>query len=202
MTGLAVSVAAQARACLSALCLGVLLGVLYDAFFLLRALLGAHTGKRGKTRLTTLRYPLLPPDFGKREPGRVGRGLSLAITAVLDFLYALTCGILFLLFTYAQSEGVFRFYCLLAAALGFFLYARTLGRAVSAASASLVFLLRLVLAYLFLFIRVPLLWLLRVARRALLFLFRLFYLPLYGRFAVWQIKRRAARAFLPPRMPL
>ena len=199
MTGLEVSFAAQVRAFFAALLLGVILGILYDAFFILRALLGAHTGKRGKTRLAKRQYPLLPSDFLKREKGRAGRGAELAITAILDFLYAILFGFLLLLFTYWQSEGVFRLYYLAAAALGFAAYYLTLGRLVASCSAAIIFLVRLVLAYLWLFVRVPLVKLFFLLRRVLFSLFLWLFSPLYGSLVMAKRKRAAGRGFLPSR---
>ncbi|MBQ8174797.1 MAG: hypothetical protein IJ009_05280 [Clostridia bacterium] len=202
MTGLEVSAAVQLRALVLAVGLGILLGLLFDAFFILRVLLGAHTGKRGRTRLAARRYPLLPPDFGEREQGRVGRGLSFVLTLILDFFYATMGGILFLLFVYSQSEGVFRLYYLIAAAFGFFCYYQTLGRLVGSLTAAIVFLLHLFLAYILLFIRVPFLWLLRVAGRSILSLALLIYRPLYGACLMAKRKICAGRAFLPPRLSI
>lgn len=197
MTGLEVSLAAQLRAFFAALLLGILLGMLYDAFFILRALLGADTGERGKTRLAERQYPLLPSDFAKREKGRVGRGADFAVTAILDFLYALLFGFCLLLFTYWQSEGVFRLYYLVAAALGFSSYYLTFGRLVASSAAAIVFLIRLFLAYLCLFIRVPTVKLCLFLRRVLFSLFLFLFSPLYGSLVMAQKKRIAERGFLP-----
>ncbi len=202
MTGLAVSLVAQVRAGVASLGLGILLGFLYDLFFLLRALFGADTGKRGSTPLSRLRYPLLPLDFGQKGPTVLRRGVGLAVTFLFDFLYAICGGILFLLFAYWQNDGIFRLYYLVAAALGFFLYYVSLGRLFSACFSSLLFLLRLTLAYLFLFIRVPTLWLRQLWRRMLAALFMQAFCPIYAAVALSIRKRHATRGFLPPRFSL
>ena len=200
MTGLAVSLAAQARAGVAALGLGIFLGLLYDLFFLLRALFGADVGRRGSTPLSRLHYPLLPADFGQKQPNGLRRGVGMAVTFLFDFLYAVCGGICFLLFTYWQNDGIFRLYYLVAAALGFFLYYVSLGRVFSACFSSLLFLVRLVLAYVFLFVRVPVCWLFHLLRRVLFFAFLRIFCPLYAIFAIAARKRRAARGFLPPRL--
>ena len=201
MSGLSVSVAEQFRGLIGAFGLGLAFGALYDAFFILRVLFGAHTGKRGAVRLAERRYPLLSPDFGTREQGKVKKGVSLAITILLDFFYALSVGILFLLFVYVQSDGMFRLYYPIGASLGFFCYYQTVGRLVSSFSATIVFLLRLFLAYLFLFIRIPLLFCWRMTRKALLHLFLSAYRPLYAAWAEMHCWKRAKRAFLPAHIP-
>lgn len=200
MTGLAVSLAAQARAGVASLGFGIFLGLLYDLFFLLRALFGAEVGRRGSTPLSRLRYPLLPTDFGQKQPNGLRRGVGMTLTFLFDLLYAVCGGICFLLFTYWQNDGIFRFYYLVAAALGFFLYYVSLGRLFGACFSSLLFLVRLMLAYVFLFVRIPACWLFRLLRRAFFAAFLQIFCPLYAIFALAARKRRAARGFLPPRL--
>ena len=197
MSILAVSARAALLSFFASLGLGIFLGILYDACVLLRILLGARAGEGSISRLASIRYPLLPPDFGRREQGRLGRGLSFSVTALFDFLFALLAGILILLFAYAQNDGILRLYYLVAAALGFYAYRITVGRLVFRFSSALVFLLRLLLSYFALFVRVPLIFLLRLSLRCGLALFLFLFSPIYGRTALVLEKRRAHRGFLP-----
>ena len=87
---------------------GILLGLLYDLFRFLRALLGV--------------YPLKAVKAGRAAP------VPKVITFFLDTLYMLSSGVLYIVFVYALHSGIFRFYSVAMLALGAFLYLKTLSR--------------------------------------------------------------------------
>ena len=197
MTGLEVSAAAQARALVAAFAFGILLAVLYDVLRILRTLFGIETGGKVGDRLSRLRFPLLSSHCSKVRTGKSRARLLVALTVLLDFLYALFSGILLLLFVYWQNDGIFRLYYPIAAALGFLCYFYTVGRLFCAFTATLVFFLRILLGYLALFVRLPILFCLRTLRRVAVWLGMMMYRPLYGRIAAANCKKQARSAFLP-----
>ncbi len=93
---------------------GIALGVLYDAFRLLRILLGLR------------RSPPLP--FG--SPGGV-------LLCFLDVLYGILAGVVFSVFLYHRNDGVIRWYAVLGALVGGGAYLATLGQLTSRLAARL-----------------------------------------------------------------
>ena len=182
---------------------GCFLHLLYDALRILRILCGVRYGGLVCARLRACHFPLLPPDFASRPPRKAGVYWQQGLVLVTDLLFCLSAAFLFSVFLYWQNDGQFRAVLLLGTAAGYVVFHQTAGRLILAVGETAAFLLRVLLAYLCLLVRVPLVWLLRACRVALFFLFaRLcallcllygwLYLPLYSRRAE---KRRLHEAY-------
>lgn len=187
---------AQVRALFAAVAFGIFLGVLYDGVRIFRVLCGMPYRGGIPHRLAAFRFPLLPADLATRRAGKITARAHAVLLVLTDFLYALTAGLLFCVFVYWQNNGTFRLYYLLAAAPGFAAYYVTVGRLVLASAGSIVFLLRVLTAYLFLFIRVPLVFLAKMVARAAVCLWLWLYSPLYAAFVARRRLRAAGKAFL------
>ncbi len=188
---------AQVRALFAAVGFGIFLGALYDVVRIFRILCGMPCPGGIPRRVIDFRFPLLPRDFATRKRGGVAARAHAVLLITTDFLYALTAGVLFCVFVYWQSNGVFRLYYLLAAIPGFFAYYMTVGRLVLASAGVIVFFMRAISAYLFLFVKIPLAFLFRLLWRVFLGIWYCFYTPLYAICAERRRLREAKRAFLP-----
>lgn len=107
--------------------LGVGTGVLYDAFRLARIFLGVERAEGIAARMYGWILPVCKRGMRSGEERRVARAFVISIA---DFLCvsAATLGILVLCYSY--NSGRVRFFTLLGAAVGFFLYRAVLSRAV------------------------------------------------------------------------
>jgi len=74
---------------------------------------------------------------------------STFLVACEDFFFFLPVTAVFLLFTYAVSWGVIRWFSLFGVSIGFFLYRETLGKLIHSFSASLIQLIRRLFSLLF-----------------------------------------------------
>lgn len=190
-------------ALLYSLAFGAFMHLLYDGVRIARVLCGVRYGGGVGKRLRSCRLPLLPPDFATRQPRRAGERLRAVFVFITDILFCLMASLLFSVFVYWQNDGEFRAILLLGAVLGFALWHLTLGRLIIAAGETIAFFLRVVVAYLFLFVRVPLSFLARMLARGIRGLISLLsrllrrlyerlYLPCYSR---REEKRRLRAAF-------
>lgn len=155
-----VLVEAQWVSALLALLFGVLAGALYDVLRILRILCGAHS-KKPQERSVSLSLPFLPKDFFLPKPkGKRSAVFSAIFVFFCDLLWFSAVGALFSVFVYWQNDGIFRFYILLCAVMGFILYYKTVGRLVLLVAESVALVLRIVLFYIALLIAMPfrLLW--------------------------------------------
>ncbi len=151
---MAVSLTSELYAALYAALLGLLLSLLWDAFSVVRILFGLYDAPRLPARLLSLRFPFLAaPLFGGQA--KKSKRVRSAALFLLDFAYALAAGIAFVLFLYAFHDGVFRLFLLAAATLSFTLYRFSLGRLVFLTLGTVAFLLRVLLSYLALAVKLP-----------------------------------------------
>lgn len=123
----------RASAIPEALLFGILLGVLYDVFRVLRTALGLKT-VNGSSRLSAWtarrraerRKRILPAPEDAR-PQKRGVRCGGAVLFLLDLLFSLLCGVGCAVFFYWRSDGMVRWYLLLSILLGFAAYYRTVG---------------------------------------------------------------------------
>ena len=170
---------AQLRALVAALLLGVLFGVLYDVVRIFLVLIGARDAAL-PSFAPRLRLPALPADFATRHKARLPRTAAVLLF-VAELLYALACGILFILFVYVQNDGELRFYFLVCAVLGFVAYYLSFGRLAMTVTGVVSFFLRAAFFYLFLLLWLPLRFFLRLTLRLAGGMWWLFFLPIYDR---------------------
>lgn len=149
-----VSLASELYAALYAALLGLLLSLLWDAFSVVRILFGLFDAPHLPERLLSFRFPFLAAPLLEGQVKK-SKHMRSAALFLLDFLYAVTAGVSFVLFLYAFYDGVFRLFLLAAAALSFALYRLSLGRLVFLALGTVAFLLRVLLSYLALAVKLP-----------------------------------------------
>ncbi len=107
------------------LILGVLFGVLYDVFRVLKCLL--CVARYGDKRRFARVYSRGVYDIFPSTP----RGaVAYALTAVFDVLFSIAVTVSFVLFLYAFNFGKFRWFILVCCAAGFLTYHVSLGRLV------------------------------------------------------------------------
>ena len=120
------SVVGRASAIPEAFLFGILLGMLYDVFRILRTALGLrNTGKTGNDRLSAwterrrkeTRKRILPEREKSYEQRKKHSGDM--ILFVLDLLFSLLCGVGMAVFLYWRSDGIVRWYLLLSVLAGF-----------------------------------------------------------------------------------
>ena len=108
-----------ARLLLYAFLLGLAVGALYDAGRLLRILLGVERSDGFGSRIYEWKLPLHNRPMRSGEDRRMSRAL---VINVCDFLCVITATLGILILSYAYNSGRVRFFTLLGAAVGFFLY--------------------------------------------------------------------------------
>ena len=148
-----VSMTAQWMLFLGGVLLGVLWGGIWDLFRCMHILCGVSAPK-GRA-FSGISLPLIKDaPCRKREKGhtRVAKNICFFFGDVLFFLVA---AVLFRVYLYLASEGIFRFFALLGAVGGFALYYFTLGRLVMLFSEYLLFGVRVVFFYLCYFLLFP-----------------------------------------------
>lgn len=135
----------QPRNFLYALIFGVFIGVIYDIFRLSRvALTGKELGSRAHVKLP-VSWRTAAHVAPEREPGRLALmfkravgGSVFVIVLVQDILFSLISAALFTIFLYKVNFGELRLYLTIGAAVGFYLYYNTIGRAVAAVSGAVI----------------------------------------------------------------
>lgn len=149
---------------LAGVLLGLVLGVLYDAFRLLRRAVSAAGNRWVPAYAAAWKLPLLgcPGDWKRR--GKLAGGVSLTVTVFFDLLFGFVAGIAVLLLLYDRNDGIFRMSAPLGVAAGFFLYRFSVGRLTSAFSDVILFFAGLLFRYLFHFVTLPVRLLLRAVR--------------------------------------
>lgn len=127
---------------------GILWGILYDGIRISRVLTRLAVYTHAGNRLAHLGLPLIgaPKERKKTPHSRRLAGVMMAIGDV--FFFAAAACIFSVLLVHAAS-GVFRWFYLLAALLGFAAYYFTLGRAVMLSSEIIAAVVRTVFRYLF-----------------------------------------------------
>ena len=148
-----VTLSSQISALLCAFLFGVGVGALYDLYRVLLVLFSLLPSD--KSRGLPQKLPLLPPKWLIKRTGKAGaraRGILLFLS---DTLFAVTSGILFTLFLYAENDGIFRLYLFLGVALTFILYLLTVGRIVFRAAGFLSVYLHIFLLYVAFLLTLP-----------------------------------------------
>lgn len=157
-----------------AILFGILLGILYDGFRILRTALGLREKEyvsAWTARLCGIRRKRIPTHkktaraCGANESARTEPAVRKArmtglwyrfprlrlpspgkwIRFFLDLLFSVMSGVLFSVFLYWQNTGILRWYAVLGALCGFFAYYQTIGRLVMHAAAFLLAVLRALL---------------------------------------------------------
>ena len=137
---------------LNALLLGVGLGLAYDLIRIVRILLGEQFSTSA-CRFRDAQLPLLSAKKRKRHP----RMLKLLVF-VGDFLFCIFAAIAMILLFYQINNGKVRFLAFPMAGIGFYLYRRSLGRAVMLGAETAAFLLETAVRYLCFFAMFPIKW--------------------------------------------
>lgn len=114
---------------LYSLAFGILLGLIFDAFKIIRIALGSYKSG-GRERFKRI-YSSKIKKYINSSGGAV---YSYIVTTLFDLLFFITCGALFSVFLYVFNFGIFRWFLLAGALAGFRLYYITLGKAVTSVS--------------------------------------------------------------------
>ena len=193
------SLASEFASLLAGVLFGFALGFSYHALFVLRVLCGVSAGGAIPARLAAFRFPYLCLAGQKARGARARQ----AMLFLFDFLFALWAGLAFCVFLYAVHDGAFRLFLAVAAAVGMFLYFVTLGRLVARVLGTAAYLLRVVLGYLFLCVRIPLciffgalLFFLQYLFFFLIFLCGRLCAPIFSRLSLHAVLRTGRALFL------
>ena len=156
----------QLAALAYALLCGALCGVLYDAVRIMRVMLGlASYTAAGKT-LYQLRLPLIGVVHPQKRRGTARRLVQQTAVALGDILFFIAAGGIFSVFLYHRASGEFRWFYLLGAAVGFFLYYCTCGRIVMLSSEAVSFVIRAAWRYVLWVLLLPVRGIVFVTKRA------------------------------------
>ena len=123
--------------------LGLAIGALYDAGRLLRLLLGVERANGFGSRIYEWTLPVCKKTMRSGEGRRVARA---AVINICDFLCVIAATLGILILSYAYNSGRVRFFVLLGATVGFFLYRAILSKILMLACRPMILLFR----YLFL----------------------------------------------------
>ena len=128
---------------------GAILGGAYDVLRIIRVLLGAERNEKSQNKLRDVVLPIIKR---KAYPQRMHKlsGVLLNIwIAIGDVIFALSCGALAVLISYAYNSGRVRAVIFIGLGVGFLLYYFTVGKLVMKASELVAFVVRSVLVYIF-----------------------------------------------------
>ena len=165
--------------------LGVLLGLVYDLFRILRIALGAFRTDR-KKHFESM-YSKGVKRFFK---GNGGKCYSYIVTALCDVLFFTLSACAFSVFLFAFNYGIFRWFLLLGCIVGFRLYYISLGKAVVAISVTAADFITLAFNCVLTCIVVPVILLARLIKRPAV----KFLLPLWQK-TVTDIDRRRLKRY-------
>ena len=143
------------RAMLWMLLCGILCGIEYDAVCVLRVLARISTYTTAGTRLDSFNWPLIGPAAIRAEKKWKTAALSFWIAAG-DILFAGTAACTFCLLLSHALYGICRWFCLLAAVLGYIGYRQTAGKLVIGCSEVLAGIIRIILRYCLWLVLLPL----------------------------------------------
>jgi hypothetical protein len=151
---LGIPLSKQLSALLLSLACGGLCGALYDLFRISRVLLGFSEYTSAARKLYAAPLPLIGSVC---RPGKtsVRNRIEHALIALGDVLYGILSGCVFSVFLYVAASGCFRWFYLAGAGIGFLIYYFTIGRIVVLSSDVIVYVLRLVAAYVRYFLCLP-----------------------------------------------
>lgn len=118
-----ISMSALSLNCLYSAVLGVFLGALYDAVRLIRIVFGvsSYSDKRREFSI----YSKGVFNIFSRKRGKVFTSVFLAVT---DLLFFFLSAVAFILFLYVFNFGIFRWFFLLFAVIGFLIYYNSVGK--------------------------------------------------------------------------
>ena len=133
--------------------LGVLLGLLYDGFRILRIFLGEHFSPRANY-FHNVKLPLI--KMGTERTKR--RAVRAIVVFWGDFLFCVISGVALILLLYQLNNGKIRLPVFPLAAAGFVIYRYTLGRPIMLLSETVAFLLEATLRYACFFAIFPWKW--------------------------------------------
>ena len=138
-----------AKLLLYAFLLGLAVGALYDAGRLLRILLGVERSDGFGSRIYEWKLPICKRPMRSGEGRRVSRAL---VINICDFLCVIAATLGILILSYAYNSGRVRFFTLLGATVGFFLYRAFLSKILMLSCRPIVLLARyLLLSFLAIF---------------------------------------------------
>ncbi len=133
---------------------GVLCGILYDIFRISRVLLRLSSYTRTGEKFAAVRLPLIgcSASWSKQKIPILLKNILLGAG---DTLFGVVSGCLFSIFLAHYANGVFRWFFLVSACIGFFLYYFTLGYIVMTASEIIAGIIRIVFRYFAWFVMLP-----------------------------------------------
>jgi len=145
---------------LKALVLGVLMGIVYDCFRVMRISRASEiTVSGGFFDAIKPKKPLLKSKNGAKVAVKAAND---ALVFIEDLLFFIVVGASEILFFLGENDGEIRIYCIVFTIFGFFLYIKTLGRIVIYFSAKIIFFVRCLLYWLIYIIIVPVRYILAV----------------------------------------
>ena len=163
---MSVTLTEEFRAMLWMLLCGVLCGMAYDGICILRVLLRIASYSPVSGRLDSLVLPWIGTVQRKGTHKRSCR-FECFLVAVGDIVFAGFSACTFSVFLAHAIYGIFRWYCLVSAFVGYAFYRQTIGRAVLYISDILAGILRIIVQYF--------LWFLSLPARGLLVVVKSFY---------------------------
>ena len=135
---------------LYSLATGAVLGVVYDAVRILRALFFSEN-----ERYLTRELPLIRKTAYRQTEKKLPRAAVAIFVAVGDFVFMITCAIAVILVAYVKNMGRMRWIIPVGASVGFVAYYYTVGKLIMKISGLAAFLIRAGLVYLYSLAELP-----------------------------------------------
>lgn len=147
-TDLRVFAETEIRLIVYAFFFGIAAAAVYDAFRILRTFLGC--GLAAEKKYTQCELPLIGCQKPRRET-RLGRRMSVILLNSVDLIYMLILAVAITVFYYSFADGIVRWYTLLGAVAGFYIYMKTVGAATKKAVGAILFILTTACRYIWYF---------------------------------------------------
>lgn len=131
---------------------GVILGIIYDCFKIIRRFLCFQTSNKVVSIYEKIRFPLISFKLSNETIKTKHK----IIYFIFDVLYFLFITPISLIFTYAVSDGIVRWYIILGATFGFAIYNLSVSKIILFVYEFIFCFFRIVLSYMSFFIKLPL----------------------------------------------
>ena len=133
--------------------IGIAIGVIYDIFKIFRILSGLDFSNKFQEKIEALALPVIKKIKIKKEKKLSIKDKILYFWWDLLFFIAITP--IMLIFIYATSSGVVRWYIIGGAFLGYIIYYLTVSRLISVMCEYIAFIIKIIFAYAIHFLKLP-----------------------------------------------
>lgn len=148
-----VSIKYQLITTLFSVCMGFVIGMIYEIFKIFRILSGLEFSNKLQSRIETIKLPIIKGL--KIKNGKLGKIKRKILYFIWDLLFFIVITPIMQIFIYATSSGVVRWYIILGSFLGFLIYYITISKIISKLYEYVLLIVKIIFAYIMYFFKLP-----------------------------------------------